>query len=132
MQGGVEGIPIEKGKSQVPPIFRNRALDGQLNNWKINNHELIPLMMVSNHPEWLVKIIDESVKELGLEFTPTGNLGGDQQAFAQAGVVSTGIGVMGNEVHGLEDTPDKIDIESLEKTGKIVATVVIKTMDQLP
>jgi len=131
MQGGVEGIPKEKGKSQIPSMFRNRALDGQLNNWKINNPELIPPMMVSNHPGWLLEIIDESIKELGLEFTPTGNLGSDQQAFAQAGIVSTGIGVMGNEVHGLEDTPDKINMESLEKTGKIVATVVMKTMDQL-
>jgi hypothetical protein len=132
MLGGVEGIPKEKGRNQFPSIFQNRALDGQLNNWKINHHELIPPMMVSNHPKWLIEVIDESTKELGLEITPTGNLGADQQAFAQAGIVSTGIGVIGNEVHGPQDIPEKINKDSLKKTGQIVATIVMKTMEQTP
>jgi len=35
MLGGVQGMPAEKGQSQFPVQIKNRALDGQQNNWKI-------------------------------------------------------------------------------------------------
>jgi hypothetical protein len=74
MLGGVKGMPAEKGQSQFPVQIKNRALDGQQNNWKniIANPDLVAVWMASNHPAWLVEIIQESVTALGIEIEPTG------------------------------------------------------------
>jgi hypothetical protein len=132
MLGGVKGMPAEKGQSQFPVQIKNRALDGQQNNWKIiANPDLVAVWMASNHPGWLLEIIQESVTALGIEIEPAGNMGSDQQAFSQAGVVATGIGTGGNRRHSPEDTPDQIHTHSLEKVGRIVVAVVMKTMQRL-
>jgi hypothetical protein len=93
--------------------------------------DMITAATASNHPEWLVEIIQDSAAELGMDITPCGNLGSDQQAFAQAGVPATGIGFSGTEIHTPNDTPDQIIKTSLEKAGRIAAAVVLKTMQRL-
>ena len=129
MLGGVEGTPAEKGQSQFPGWFRNRAGDGQLNSWKIMCPDLIPPILASNHPQWLGEIIQESAQELGIEITPAGNTGGDQQTFAQAGIVATGV-TMGGTVHTSQDTSDQVHLENLEKAGRIAVAVVLKAMQR--
>jgi len=132
MLGGVEGMPAEKGQDQFPVQIKNRALDGQRNNWKIvAGPDLIAAGMASNHPGWLLEIIQESATALEIEVEPTGNMGSDQQSFSQAGVVATGIGMGGNQRHSPKDTPDQIHTHSLEKVGRIVVAVVMKTMQRL-
>jgi acetylornithine deacetylase/succinyl-diaminopimelate desuccinylase-like protein len=130
--GGVNGVPSEPGQSQFPARFRNRALDGQDRGWRmIITPDLLAPMAVSNRPNWLVTTIQQAVGELGVEIEPTGNIGSDQQAFAQAGIVATGIGVGGNEVHTARDTPDHIHLPSLQVVGEIAARVTTKTMQKV-
>lgn len=128
MLGGVEGMPEEQGQSQFAEYFKNRAGDGQLNPWKMNSPELMPPILASNHPEWLREIIEESAWELGIEVTPVGNTGGDQQSFTQAGVVATGIGMGGSRVHTSGDTADQVHPGNLENAGRIAVALVLKTM----
>jgi hypothetical protein len=130
--GGVVGMPPSKGQSQIPMCCRERALDGQKEGWRmVMTPDMITAATASNHPEWLVEIIQDSAAELGMDITPCGNLGSDQQAFAQAGVPATGIGFSGTEIHTPNDTPDQIIKTSLEKAGRIAAAVVLKTMQRL-
>jgi hypothetical protein len=132
MLGGVKGVPSEVGQSQFPARFRNRALDGQDSGWRmIITPDLLAPMAASNRPDWLVTIIRQAVRELRVEIEPVGNAGSDQQAFAQAGVVATGIGVGGNEVHTPRDTPGHIHLPSLQVVGEIVAQVATKTMQSV-
>jgi hypothetical protein len=132
MLGGVKGVPSEVGQSQFPARFRNRALDGQDSGWRmIITPDLLAPMAASNRPDWLVTIIRQAVRELRVEIEPVGNAGSDQQAFAQAGVVATGIGVCGNEVHTPRDTPGHIHLPSLQVVGEIVAQVATKTMQSV-
>jgi hypothetical protein len=132
MLGGVKGVQSEVGQSQFPARFRNRALDGQGNAWRmIVTPDLLAPMAASNRPDWLVTIIRQAVQELKVEIEPVGNTGSDQQAFTQAGVVATGIGVGGNEAHTPRDTPDQIHLPSLQIVGEIVAWVTTKTMQRV-
>ncbi len=76
-------------------------------------------------------MLQASAQELGIEVTSTGNLGSDQQAFTQAGIVATGIGIGGNRVHCLQDTPDQVQITSLQKGSALAARITAKAMQKL-
>lgn len=132
MIGGVSGVPDAVGKSRLPKSLRDVAWEGVEGRWRIiPPPEVISLLMgTTNYPDWLVKAIRESAEELGHEITPTGPLGGDAMFFAEAGVVATGIGVMGNVTNSPLDTIDNINKGSLKKAGEIVAAVVLKTMSE--
>jgi hypothetical protein len=132
MLGGVVGMPPRKGQSQIPALYRNRALDGGVNRWRATlTPELIAASTASNHPDWLVETIQGCADELGIDFTPVGNLGSDQQSFAQAGIVSTGMGFSGTGIHTPQDTSGQIHKASLEVAGKIASAVTLKAMQNL-
>lgn len=128
MLEGVQGIPETKGANQFPAYLQNRAWEGVNGQWRLLDAGMVEIFTVSNRPEWLRTLIAESAKELGYHFTPRGNMGSDQQVFAQAGIVATGIGTSGNQYHSPQDTPDQVDVDQLEVVGKIVATSVYRVM----
>lgn len=132
MTGGVSAVPEALGKSRLPESLRDVAWEGVDGKWRlIPPLEVISLLMgTTNYPDWLVKAIRESAEELGHEITPAGPLGGDAMFFAEAGVVATSIGVMGNVTNSPLDTIDNINKGSLKKAGEIVAAVVLKTMSE--
>ncbi len=128
--GGVSGVPEVIGKSRLPESLRDVAWEGLDGRWRIlPPPEVISLLLgTTNYPDWLVKAIEESAGELGYKITFTGPLGGDSMFFAEAGIVATSIGVMGNPTNSPLDTIDNINKESLRKAGEIVAAVVLKTI----
>jgi hypothetical protein len=89
---------------------------------------MIDAFTVTNRPQWLVDTIETSVEQLGFEIIPTGNLGADQQVFTQAGIVATSIGTSGNQYHSPADVLDQVHKDQLEIVGKIVANVVLMTL----
>jgi len=128
MRGGVKNISPEKGKSQIPEQMIRKAARDLQGKWML----LHPSMMISasNVPEWLGEITLSVSKELGYEIKPSWGMGSDHQMFAQSGIVATNIAIAGNKHDCADDIPDKINIESLQKAGSIVANVVLKTMNK--
>ena len=128
--GGVQGISLEKGKSQFPGTMRSKSLEGIDSNWRLLAPEVLPLFAMSNRPEWLADIIKESTAELSVPVSFAGNTGSDQMIFAQAGIVASAIGTSGNEVHSAKDVPSQINKQSLLDCGEIVTRIVLKTMER--
>jgi hypothetical protein len=130
--GGVKGIPEAVGESRLPESLKDVAWEGMNGRWRIlPPPEVLSLLMgTTNYPYWLVKTITESANELGHEITPAGPLGGDSMFFAEAGVVATSIGVIGNVTNSPLDTIDNVNKESLKTAGEIVAAVVLRTMSE--
>jgi hypothetical protein len=92
------------------------------------NDDLMEIFAASNHPGWLVDVINRSVEELGYDIQPTGTQGSDQLAFAQAGIVTSGIGIISRFSHTPQDTPEKINKKSLQIAGEITAQVVLNAI----
>lgn len=128
MRGGVEKIPQEQDKLQTSAQMPFKARHACGGKWALDPTTLI---CVSNIPEWLKNIITITGKELNYDISPSYQMGSDHLMFAAAGIVATDIAISGNKNHCPEDTPDQIHVESLEKAGKIVATVVRKVMNRL-
>jgi hypothetical protein len=124
LTGGVRSIPDRKGTTQVPALLRNRAFEGLDGRWRITSRQLMEVMMAANRPAWLEEAVRTSAVELDIDILPRGNLGSDQQVFAQAGIVATGVGSMGNQYHSPADLPGQINKDGLEAVGKLVANVV--------
>ena len=101
--------------------------------WRMlpENKKFLKIFGASNHPDWLVNTIENSIDVLGYEVTYTGTQGSDQLAFAQAGIVTSGVGIIGDHHHSPEDKPEFINKESLKKAGEIAALVVINTMNRI-
>uniref|UniRef100_UPI0032175115 M28 family metallopeptidase n=1 Tax=uncultured Draconibacterium sp. TaxID=1573823 RepID=UPI0032175115 len=127
--GGVNGVPKEKGNSQFPAFMKNKSLEGIESNWRLLAPEVLPLFEISNRPEWLANTIRQSINELSIPVSYAGNTGSDQMTFAQAGIVATAIGTMGNDVHCPKDIPSQIKKQSLENCGKIIIDVILKTVN---
>jgi len=125
--GGVHGIPDTIGKTQFPEFMRNRSLEGIESNWRLLAPEALPIFAISNRPEWLADIIKESVTELSISATFTGNTGSDQMSFAQAGIVATAIGTSGNEVHSPKDIPSQVKTQSLFNCANLISSIILKT-----
>jgi Zn-dependent M28 family amino/carboxypeptidase len=81
-------------------------------------------------PPWLPKIISGSMRELGYDYRPVSDMGSDHQVFASAAIPATNICIPGNKTHSPEDIAAHVNKDSLEKAGRIVATLVFKAMDQ--
>lgn len=131
MRGGTQGIPQEKGQSQIPEAFVNKAWADFNSQWKLLNRVQFIPMTANAIPSWLPEIIEASGKELGYTIVPSYLMGSDHRIFAQAGIPSTNIAISGCKTHGPEDTPRMINKESLEKAGKIIARVVTRAMKKL-
>lgn len=129
MTGGVSGIPKTKCISQIPEGIKAYPWEGVDSYWRIlADDDLMRIFAASNHPEWLVDVINKSVEELEYEIQPTGTQGSDQLAFAQAGIVTSGIGIISANSHTLQDIPEEINKKSLEIAGEITARVVLNTI----
>jgi hypothetical protein len=79
----------------------------------------------------LVDIVNKSIKDLGYRVEPTGTQGSDQLTFAQAGIVTSGVGIISEHSHTSQDIPEKINKKSLETAGEIAAHVVLNTLKRL-
>ncbi|NIM16017.1 MAG: M20/M25/M40 family metallo-hydrolase [Candidatus Aminicenantes bacterium] len=130
-KGSMGGISPVKGETQFPAYINDKGWDGANRKWKILCPALIKAFTAADFPDWLCLIIKDTVKELKYDARFVGPLGGDGQIFAQAGIASTSILIKVNEAHTLQDTPDKVVKKSLEKAGKLIAFVVLKTMNRL-
>lgn len=132
-EGGVQGLSTAKGLSQIPELIKTSPWEGVNSYWRIlpQEDELLKIFGASNHPGWLVKAVEESIDRLGYDVVYTGTQGSDQLAFAQAGIVTSGIGIIGDHAHTPEDKPEHINRDSLKKAGEITAHVVINTMKRM-
>jgi len=128
---GVRGVPSQKGQNQFPNEFAKRPWEGLESEWRILNTDILIPFSISNHPDWFINIVNESVSELGIEINHSRNMGSDHQSFAQAGIPATSLAVSGNVVHTPEDVPSQIHLPSLEKVGMLTASIVLKTMKRL-
>jgi hypothetical protein len=125
MTGGISGISETKCLSQIPESVRTYPWEGIRSYWRmLPDDDLMKIFMASNHPDWLVDVINKSVGELGYNIQPTGTQGSDQLAFAQAGIVTTGIGIISNFSHTPQDIPSRINEKSLKIAGEIAALVI--------
>ncbi len=132
MTGGINSIPETKGLSQIPESVKMSTWEGVNSYWRmLADDDLMKIFAASNHPAWLVDVINKSVEELGYDIRPTGTQGSDQLAFAQAGIVTSGIGIISNFSHTPQDIPSKIDKKSLKIAGEITAYVVLNAMRRI-
>lgn len=80
-------------------------------------------------PDWLKNIIDKSCNNLNLTYQKANGMGSDHTSFAEAGVPSTNICVIGEmKTHSPDDAPGKITKDSLNKVGEIVTEVIRETI----
>lgn len=129
MTGGVSGIPETKCVSQIQESVKAYPWEGVDSYWRmLADDDLMRIFGASNHPDWLVDVINKSVEELGYDIQPTGTHGSDQLAFAQAGIVTSGVGIISEFSHTPQDIPKEIDQKSLELAGKIAANVVLNAI----
>ena len=132
MSGGVRGISEAKCESQIPENLRFYSWEGVNSKWRmLADEDLMKVMAASNHPQWLVDVVNKSIKDLGYEIVPTGTQGSDQLTFAQAGIVTSGVGIISEHSHTSQDIPEKINKKSLETAGEIAAHVVLNTLKRL-
>ncbi len=135
--GGSEGIYVEmkgdreikakeKGKSLFPVEIVTKSVRDFDGKWILLHPSQV--LFAAWIPEWLRTAIEESGKELGYEITPSYMMGSDHRNFALAGIPATNISVTGNKHHSPEDTPDQVNMESLQKAGRIVIRVIEKAM----
>jgi len=132
MTGGVNGIPETKCVSQIPENLRTYSWEGVSSKWRmLADEDLMKIMAASNHPQWLVDVVNKSVENLGYKIEPTGTLGSDQLTFAQAGIVTSGVGIISEHQHTPNDIPENINKKSLKTAGEIAAHVVLNTLKRL-
>ena len=132
MSGGISGIPETKCESQIPENLRFYSWEGVKSNWRmLADEDLMKIMAASNHPQWLVDVVNKSTKDLGYRIEPTGTQGSDQLTFAQAGIVTSGVGIISKHSHSSQDIPENINKKSLKIAGEIAAHVVLNTLKRL-
>jgi putative aminopeptidase FrvX len=135
--GGSKGIYVEmrgdrerrikdKGKSLFPEEMVSKSARDFSEKWMLLHPSQV--LFAAWIPEWLRTAIEESGKELGYEINPSYMMGSDHRSFALAGIPATGIAITGNKHHSPEDTPEQVNMESLQKAGRIVSRVIEKTM----
>ena len=129
MTGGVRGIPETKCVSQIPENLKFSSWEGVSSKWRmLADENLMKIMATSNHPQWLVDVVNKSVEDLGYKIEPTGTLGSDQLTFAQAGIVTSGVGIISKHQHTPNDIPKNINKKILKTAGEITAHVVLNTL----
>ncbi len=132
MNGGVSGISEIKCKSQIPENVKNYACEGVNSRWRmLADEDLMKIFTASNHPQWLVDVVNKSIENLGYDIIPTGTQGSDQLTFAQAGIVTSGVGIISKHSHTSQDIPEKINKESLKRAGEITVHVVLSILKRI-
>jgi hypothetical protein len=129
MSGGSSGISETKCESQIPENLRFYSWEGVNSKWRmLADEDLMKVMTASNHPQWLVDVVNKSIKDLGYRVEPTGTQGSDQLTFAQAGIVTSGVGIISEHSHTPQDVPENINKKSLKIAGEIAVHVVLNTL----
>ena len=129
MSGGSSGIPETKCESQIPENLRFYSWEGVNSKWRmLADEDLMKVMTASNHPQWLVDVVNKSIKDLGYRVEPTGTQGSDQLTFAQAGIVTSGVGIISEHSHTPQDVPENINKKSLKIAGEIAVHIVLNTL----
>jgi hypothetical protein len=124
--------PETKGASQIPENMKTCSWEGVNSKWRmLADESLMGIFTASNHPQWLVDIVNKSVEELGYEVKSTGTQGSDQLTFAQAGIVTSGVGIISEHSHTPQDMPENINKKSLKIAAEIAAHVVLNTLKRL-
>jgi len=122
----IKGIPEIKGKSQFPKYLQDKPFEGISSRWAIIEPQIFDLMSISNTPNWLVEVINES--SIGINTKQTTNPGSDQFVFTQAGIVSTCIYTGGNEYHSNKDIPEQVNYSTIEQVGKLTLNIIKNTI----
>ncbi len=128
VEGGVNNVSDIKGKSQISDDLSYRAWEGLSGKWRIAHSRLLEPFMASNIPEWYKTIIEKSISKLDLEIVRAQNLGADHSVFAQAGIASTSIGVMGNEIHTPNDVIENVNKKSMLKSAELCREIILNTL----
>ncbi len=129
MTGGVSGISGKKCVSQIPENIKTYSWEGINSKWRIlPDEDLMKIMAASNHPQWLVDIVNKSVEDLGYKIEPTGTQGSDQITFAQASIVTSGVSIVSKHSHTQQDIPENINKMSLRMAGELAVRVVLNIL----
>ncbi len=126
MRGDRENRVKNKGKSLFPEEMMSKSARDFSEKWMLLHPSQI--MFAAWIPEWLRSAIEEVGKELGYEINPSYMMGSDHRSFALAGIPATNIAITGNIHHSPEDIPVQVNLDSLEKAGRIVSKVIEKVM----
>jgi hypothetical protein len=129
-KGCESGIQDAKIENRFPDDVRNRAWEAMDGSWKLLDLRVVERFMVSNRPSWLTDLIAESGSAISCELIPTGNMGGDQQVFTQAGIVATSIGSSGNIYHKPEDMQGQVVADQMTVAGWLVAEITTRVMEE--
>jgi len=130
MTGGVSGVQDTTVENRFPADLQNRAWEAMDGQWRLVDPRIVELFMVSNRPPWLKELIAESAAATHCELIPTGNMGGDQQVFTQAGIVATSIGTSGNTHHNSEDTQGQVVAGQMAIAGRLAAEIALRVMEK--
>jgi hypothetical protein len=122
---GVRGVPPELG-TQLPGDMVGEALDDINERWSLLRQERTRLF-TSNVPPWLQETIRVAAEASGRPYLPGRQMGSDHLTFAQAGIVSTNVAVVGGHVHTAEDTVSNVNVNSLELAGRFALSVIQAT-----
>ncbi|MCP4551474.1 MAG: Zn-dependent exopeptidase M28 [Bacteroidetes bacterium] len=125
------GVTWTKDKQ---PFYKNsidkKASRDFSDNWSLLDTDLYSIPLESNVPLWLQNILTEVLDSSNHEFIKLGNLGSDHRSFSNLGFAATHIGMGGDNLqHCPQDQINQVNKNSLELIGKIVATTVLKTME---
>ncbi|MBD3337337.1 MAG: M20/M25/M40 family metallo-hydrolase [Candidatus Eisenbacteria bacterium] len=124
--GGTSGLPDAPPENRFPESLNGRAWEGLHGGWRLIDERVVELFTASTRPPSLEELISDAATAVGC--VPTGNMGGDQQVFTQAGIVATSIGSSGNSYHNPEDRPEQVVVEQLEVVGHLAAEIVFRAM----
>jgi len=131
---GTGAIETKGGVIQEHPILNDslsqrlalQPWEGASSYWRsLPESYLMSFINTVNHPSWLVKTIDRAIVDSGYEIKRVKNLGSDQMSFANNGIVSTSIGIPGEDTHTNNDKIENVNKESLVKAGDIVARTIM-------
>ena len=123
MRGGVRNQP-PKGNIKIDSTLLFYAQTDLNGKWRL----IYDSPYMSNVPDWLKSQIEETSEELDIPITPLNQIGSDHQSFYLAGIPATSIvKSRGSKIHCKEDTPEQINIDGLEKIGKIITLMILNT-----
>jgi hypothetical protein len=128
-RGGIRGVP-EKVRSQLPRDLTNKATTDLDGRWILLGPEQALLFTFSSVPAWVAEAAAASARAMGEKMQSSAAMGSDHRVFAQAGVPVTNIAISGGKPHTLEDLPDTVHPESLEKAASLVLGVLERAAAQ--
>lgn len=131
-EGGLPEPPPIPGSARIPQAYRGRAWTGRGYPWSlVPPQALLEAFGAPCHPAWLKAGIEEAVKGLGFDVQFTGLLGSDQMSFAQAGIVTTGIGAANGRAHTQNDRPETVNLEKVSRCAETAARIIQRIRQHL-